>query len=395
MRRPKQHWQAGRAGGASRARVALASLLGLFLLWFVFVLRLDLQPASSAATVAATVNDAAPGLRQPEPGQEHASPEPSGEPSGEASGADAAKGCDYVRDLLATGEAMGPPLPESGKQTRGITFWLKAPVLHTRDPASNLEVMVLKYNIYNKSPSWTQHTDKFTNTVRVLRDNRAARLFPRLFGSCADIDGLHYIAVEYVDFEMSMLPRPTSPQECMDRAIAVMDVFVELDEDMHLFLADVKPGQWMARRDGSLVLQDVDDIVPGHTPVIYQEQARWHQGRLRSELGVSTAEMARIWDEVWFPGGLLTSRYQVINTKHILGNIGFNLLDRHVCDMGEPFTTCSKALFKWTLDTGADWPSQKQVRDALADCFHKGAFERTPRPPASWRDPPSSSSPSS
>ena len=59
--------------------------------------------------------------------------------------------------------------------------------------------------------------------------------------------------VEFVPYLIDNLPRPTTLRQCVDRAVEAVGLFAALDEQ-RLAMMDFKPGQWMARLDGSLAL---------------------------------------------------------------------------------------------------------------------------------------------
>ena len=152
--------------------------------------------------------------------------------------------CEWIKKLLEDDVKVGDPLPEPGKPRAGGVFWLKEPLLHTviDNDGVEEEVMILRYKIYNKDPSWTQHTDKFTNTVQVLeRYGQAINgIFPKLYGYCKDIDGYHVLAVEYVDKLMEDLEKPQTLSECVERATDVLTLFETLDKKYHMTLVDFK-----------------------------------------------------------------------------------------------------------------------------------------------------------
>jgi hypothetical protein len=284
--------------------------------------------------------------------------------------------------------SIGAALPEPGVARGDVTFWIKRPVLHFVDPGSGAELIVLKYNIYNKSPDWHQHTEKFSNTVKVLLGDTSGTLFPKLHGFCKDIGGYHYIAVEFVAYDIDSLPVPQGFDHCVARAEQALELFVRLDEETHLHLADFKPGQWMARKDGSLLLQDVDDILPLRSKFPYPEQVEWLQGRMMGHLGISEETMQTAWNRHMFPRHQGSIRYDVVNTQLLLDNLGFRW-SAH-CAGGavarDAFLACRRALVDWTMTLDDDWPSPRMVRDAFKQCATVGSFERSKRAPAPWRD---------
>ena len=152
--------------------------------------------------------------------------------------------CEWIQKLLDDNVAVGAPLPEPGKPRAGGVFWLKEPLLHTRiaNDGEEEDVMILRYKIYNKDPSWTQHTDKFTNTVKVLEQfgGSSIGIFPKLYGYCKDIDGFHVLAVEFVDKLMEELDPPETLKECVNRATDVLKLFETLDKKYHMTLVDFK-----------------------------------------------------------------------------------------------------------------------------------------------------------
>ncbi|GBG27808.1 Hypothetical Protein FCC1311_040312 [Hondaea fermentalgiana] len=294
--------------------------------------------------------------------------------------------CEYVQDLLDNGKSIGPPLPESGKQRPGGPFYLKQPLLHTVDPASGEEVVVLRYNIYNKSPSWTQHTDKFRNTIKVLLWNRRIQssIFPKLYGFCNSINGFHHIVVEFIRDDVYALPPPLGLDDCFQRADKINSLFASLDEDFHLTFADIKPGQWMFRADGTAVLQDVDDMVVPGAKMVYDDLEKWHMNRIASEARLSWQEMDRIWRLSVMPRNEVSVRFVSMNLPFIMDNLGFKWSK---CGMTTEFAGCLRRWRAWAVELDdAAWPSPLQLRDALRDCYSTGDFTRTLRPAAPWRD---------
>jgi len=306
---------------------------------------------------------------------------------------DGIKGCSWIKSLLENPIPVkgAKPLPKSGKRnTDGNVFWLKSPVLHSVHPDfPDKEVMVLKYNIYNKDPSWTQHTDKYTNTVDTLSKHRNLKFLPRLYAHCKDIDGFHHIAVEYIGKHMNELPRPKGLRDCANRAIAVLSMFAELD-DNKLCMMDMKPGQWMVRNNGEFVIQDVDDIVTSPTRVVYDDQAEGMMGRFQNMNGMRYDDAHRAWSLDVFPRKTYNIRYVSIALEIILGDLGFHW-SSSTC-ASEPnnrisyrsFSSCRKKVAAWGASSGDAWPTPGQLVAALKSCRDRGEFEKDERPNRAW-----------
>jgi len=360
----RKYWKRQKSRSPSLQQLLLVSAGALFLLWVFFVATLGRGDKWAGETAApGSVSVVSKGSLRHEKRIKDL------------------ERCEWIRDKLRRNDSIGPPLPQSGVARKGVTFWLKSPELHTRDDESGDEIMILKYNVYNP----TQHTEKFENTIKVLTEYPEEKIFPKLYGYCRDIDGFHYVAVEFIKFDVNNLPRPESLESCVRRAEEVVGLFARLDEKYHMLLADIKPGQWMARNDMSMVLQDVDDIVPHRSKVIYEDQADWIRGTLESRLPNETRRsIHRAWNMYMFPRSELTSRYAVISTEMILNNLGFQW-DKD-CLMTPEFKSCYRKLIRWTQTLEDDWPSPLQIQRALRECLEGGHFEKTKRPLVPWRE---------
>eukprot|EP00924_Labyrinthula_sp_SR-Ha-C_P014278 maker-scaffold_20-snap-gene-0.46-mRNA-1 protein AED:0.00 eAED:0.00 QI:20/1/1/1/1/1/4/22/495 len=319
--------------------------------------------------------------------------------------------CDWLSTLLRENKHIGKPLPKSGTSRAGGMFWLKQPLLHTKNifftiPSfsysklspqtqiklkslfanqiqadENVELIILKYNIYSKDPKWTQHTEKFNNTLSVLKkfnlehNNKPIELFPKLYGYCKDLDGFHTIAVEYIDQEVTDLPKPRNLEECVKRADSLLDTFQTLDEDFHLTLVDFKKGQWMTRKTRafhssevtSFVLQDIDDIVPSGSNNPYKEQISWFQRRLQNKHNLKQYEVDKYWQLNMFPKGQYSIRYNIIGLDVIFDNLGFSW--KNDCSgYTDNFASCKQAIISWGQNLNEDYPDFDMVRTALGLC---------------------------
>jgi hypothetical protein len=310
--------------------------------------------------------------------------------------------CKEIKQLLTQPNLPSPEsqgLPDSGKEQGGITFWIKKPILKIDNPPS----LLLKYNKYLP----TQHTIKWTNTVSVLgKYSHLSSILPRLFGHCRDPgDTFHYVLVEWIHSRPKELIKPTTFQQCFNRAIKLMEALTVLDDELHLGLFDVKPGQWMARintnNNFDIVFQDADDIAPSPWKSIkdarYPDQIdrairriQWaNPNKIKSFL-----EAHRTWHVDLFPDHTYTIRYTMILLYEILEHdMGFSWRDRE-CSSGQPkhWRSCLESVLEWTATVEDDWPAPKQVLDALLECGSSnnnnsnGKFTKTIRPQASWRD---------
>jgi len=292
--------------------------------------------------------------------------------------------CMWIKDRLKNDKPIGKALPQSGSAGGG-KFWLKQPVLHTKDPDSGMEIMILKYNVYEGNGNPNQDTEKFSNTVQVLLKNTKTTIFPKLFGFCSKLEGFNYIAVEYIDHDMADLAVPTTLSGCVSRARKALKLFGDLDEQLHLTLTDFKPGQWMARATGELVLQDIDDILMPRSKSPYPDQVSWLKNRIKSSKGLNSLyEVDKAFQTKLFPRGELNIRYVTINTELLLDDLGFNW--HRDCQMTSEFKVCKKKLITWSQTFEDDWPTPNQLVEALDSCEKNGTFERTTRKPADWRD---------
>lgn len=339
--------------------------------------------------------------------------------------------CNWISRLLEENRAIGKPLPKPGTNRPGGTFWLKRPLLHTKFPfmsiptfqnlpfdskqffemqlqpsaeteQDEIEVMILKYNIYNKDPSWTQHTDKFRNTISVLEkynfDKEA--LFPKLYGHCQDLDGFHTVVVEFISQEMVDLELPGTLEKCIERSDAVLEMFEVLDEKYHRALVDFKKGQWMAR-DGArnmFVLQDIDDIVQSGSPNSYGDQVESFKNSLARTWKLPYTDIDKAWQLNLFPNNKYSIRYDVLGLDLLLNDIGFKWQGKDCAGITEPFKICLNEIYLWGKSLEDDWPTFKQVRKALGLCYehrHDSLYrtkfdevirEENPKAPGYWRD---------
>ncbi len=302
------------------------------------------------------------------------------------------KGCEWIRNRLHNPIDIpgSRPLPKSGKRnTDGNVFWLKSPEMHTKNPETGEEIMILKYNIYNRDPSWTQHTEKYENTVSVLSEHRSETFLPRLHAHCRDIDGYHYIAVEYISKHMNEVPKPEGLPACVDRAIDIMTMFSTMD-DKGLCMMDMKPGQWMVRDDGTFVIQDVDDIVASPTKVVYKDQAEGLMATVQRFNRLSAREIDKLWKLRMFPGKQFNIRYAVMSFSMIMNDLGFQWSSRRCAGSAEStvdydtFHTCRKKLEAWSMSVGDDWPTPTQLISGLKSCRADGTFQRNARDEKPW-----------
>jgi len=285
--------------------------------------------------------------------------------------------CEWIKELLQKNDSIGPPLPKPKEPRPGANvFWLKTPLLHTRDPESGDEVVVLKYNIYTK----TQHIEKFNNTVSVLTLFPDATIFPKLYGYCK-IEEFYHIVVEFIDQEPRDLVRPKDIGECVDRSLQVLSTFNEMDK-LGLTLVDFKAGQWMIRKAGDFVLQDVDDIVPAPAKGTYSDQIDGFKWKIRRKTQLDLYEFSKLWSETIFPNGKLTIRYDVMGTSILLNNLGFSW--KSCSGITPEFKKCFNDLIAWTETIHEDWPDFGQIAEALKDCYSKNAFVRTKGKRKSW-----------
>eukprot|EP00510_Aplanochytrium_minuta_P002016 CAMPEP_0184021510 /NCGR_PEP_ID=MMETSP0954-20121128/9978_1 /TAXON_ID=627963 /ORGANISM="Aplanochytrium sp, Strain PBS07" /LENGTH=369 /DNA_ID=CAMNT_0026303557 /DNA_START=99 /DNA_END=1209 /DNA_ORIENTATION=- len=280
--------------------------------------------------------------------------------------------CEWIEKLLKDGEPVGPPLPKAGKARKAGIFWLKSPLLHTRVKSSTIptlsnsrgsvwgedpevDIMVLKYNIYNE----VQHKQKFSNTVKVLEkySNDKYRLFPKLYGHCRDYDGFHTLVVEFIDYNLLDLDSPRTLEKCVERADKALLLFQTLDEEYNMTLVDFKPGQWMARKDGTLVLQDVDDIVPTFSPNPYKDQIEWHKKSLARANKVDFSEVDRRWKTDMFPEDKYTIRYPVLAFDILLNDLGFRWNSNDCDGINSRFNACKEKVLRWTRSLSQDFPS--------------------------------------
>jgi len=308
--------------------------------------------------------------------------------------------CEWIQKLLDGDEALGPRLRKSGidREVKNKNpFWLKAPLLHTRNPETSEDIMILKYNYY--PGTGTQRTLKFNNTVKVLLSHQElirltgipSRIFPKLHGFCntmtikGDVKPTHVLAVEFIDHDLQDLPKPSNFQECADRATKALDLFAEMDEHLHLTLVDFKPGQWMARSDGTLVLQDVDDIVEPGDISPYPDQQSYLINRLAAANRRPVKEVKDIYFSKMFPDQRLTIRYSSASMSSLLDDLGFKW-GRDCQGTPTGFNHCLDLLRKWFQTLEEDWPTPLQIKNAFVSCSSNQYFNRTARVPAPWRD---------
>lgn len=294
--------------------------------------------------------------------------------------------CDWIKSILEHGPDLSKTLPEPGQQRPGGNmFWLKKPLKHTKvsfksiptfssnhiqyfsnqlKKDGSVEMMILKYNVYN--PKWTQHTEKYSNTVKILSETTLTplSLFPKLYGSCNDVDGFHTVAVEYIPFEFEDLPPPKTLVRCVQRADLALSLFEEL-HGLDLVLVDMKKGQWMSRGEKGGVLQDIDDIVKNGNKGPYEDQIKWFKTDLRQH---GVVDVEKLWEKM-FPGGLLDLKYNVIGVDLLLSNLGFRWREKECSELTRTFEKCFGELMKWTRQVPFDLPSFKQVRRGLRICF--------------------------
>ena len=133
------------------------------------------------------------------------------------------------------------------------------------------------------------------------------------------------MAVEFIDYDISEAPKPKTFKQCYDRAQTVIQLFVDLDEKIHHYHGDIKPGQWMVRKDGSMLFQDLDDIYPAKTNYATEfTDKRTLQTMLAEYHDLSFMEIDKILQTKIFPRGELTIRLNVMNSGLIWDNIGFD-----------------------------------------------------------------------
>ena len=247
--------------------------------------------------------------------------------------------------------------------------------------------MILKYNIYN--PTWTQHTEKYENTVGVLTKHKTVTFLPRLHAHCRNIDGFHYIVVEYISKHMNEIGSPNSLEACVDRATSILGMFAEMD-DLGLCMMDMKPGQWMVRNDNTFVIQDVDDIVASPTKVVYDDQAKGLMTEVQHFNRMNRADADRRWKLRIFPRGTYNIRYATLNFHMIMNDLGFQWNGRTCARSGEAtvdydtFHACYKKLVAWSKSMDDDWPVPAQLVAGLESCRDRGTFERTFRQEKPW-----------
>jgi len=147
----------------------------------------------------------------------------------------------------------------------------------------------------------------------------------------------------------------------------------------------------MTRKDGSLVLQDVDDIVPAFSSNPYKDQIEYIKHQLAHANKVDFWEVDRNWKTKMFPYEKYTIRYAVIGFETLLNDLGFSWNDNQCTGITPTFTRCKREIQQWTKTLGDDWPSPRQVRLALKSCFYNSGntdyrLIKTEREKASWRD---------
>ena len=80
----------------------------------------------------------------------------------------------------------------------------------------------------------------------------------------------------------------------------------------------------MARKDGSFVLQDVDDIVEGGSKNPYKDQVEWFKHHLANHHKLPFDEIDRAWQIDMFPRDSYTIRYPIIGTFILFESLGFD-----------------------------------------------------------------------
>jgi len=180
--------------------------------------------------------------------------------------------CNWINHRLRRNASLGKELPKPMSEDPTADFSVKTPILHTFDPTTGAEIMIVKYNRGRQSDS--RH--RVMNTAKILltyeeferQTGSNNRIFPKLHGLCRKLKmngngslRTEALALEYLSTDLKNSHKPQSFEECSRRTVKMFDLFVELDERLHLAHGDAKAGQWMARDDGSFAFQDVDDIV--------------------------------------------------------------------------------------------------------------------------------------